>query len=162
MGAQRRSRSDPRIRRSGDSALARPTSGLRGRGARLAHQLDRKLGLGTECHWALVDEDNGALLGRVALKGIDLYDGKAGVAYWMVPDARGRGMCTAAVAAVSNWAFRDAGFHRLSLEHSTANRASCRVAEKARFTIEGVRRGAARHADGWHDMCLHGRLVTDS
>lgn len=98
----------------------------------------------------------------MALTGFDLYDGKAGVGYWMVPEARGRGMCTAAVAAVSDWAFRDAGSHRLSLEHSTANPASCRVAEKARFTVEGVGRGAARHADGWHDMCMHSRLVTDS
>lgn len=116
----------------------------------------------TACHWALVDEDTGALLGRVALAGFDLYDAKAGVGYWMVPEARGRGMCTAAVAAASEWAFRKAGFHRLSLEHSTANLASCRVAEKARFTVEGVGRGAARHADSWHDMCLHSRLVTDS
>jgi len=115
----------------------------------------------SECHWALVDEVSGTLLGRVALKGIDLFDGSAGVAYWIVPDSRGRGLCVDAVTAVSNWAFRDAGFHRVSIEHSTANPASCRAAQKALFTIEGVRRGAAQHADGWHDMCLHSRLVTD-
>lgn len=116
----------------------------------------------TECHWALVREGTGTLLGRVALKGLDLPDGSAGIAYWMVPHARGRGLCTDAVTAVTEWGFRAAGFHRLSIAHSTANPASCRVAEKAQFTVEGVRRGAARHADGWHDMCLHSRLVTDA
>lgn len=116
----------------------------------------------SECHWALVTVGSEALLGRVALKQIDLLDGSAGFAYWMVPAARGRGLCADAVAAASHWAFRHAGFHRLAIDHSTANPASCRVAGKAGFTVEGVRRGAARHADGWHDMCLHSRLVTDS
>jgi ribosomal-protein-alanine N-acetyltransferase len=115
----------------------------------------------SECHWALVAKTHEALLGRVALKGVNRLDGSAGVAYWVVPAARGRGLCANAVAAVSEWAFRDAGFHRLSIEHSTANPASCRVALKAGFIVEGVRRGAAQHMDGWHDMCLHSRLVTD-
>lgn len=113
------------------------------------------------CHWALVDEDSQTLLGRVALKPHDLQDGTTGLAYWMVPAARGRGLCSAAVVAASEWAFRTAGFHRIEIEHSTANPASGRVAQKAGFTVEGVRRGSARHADGWHDMCIHGRLVTD-
>lgn len=116
----------------------------------------------SECHWALVDEVSGALLGRVALKCLDFQDGSAAFAYWMVPDARGHGLCADAVAALCDWAFHDVGFHRVSLEHSIANPASCRVAEKARFTVEGVRRGAARHADAWHDMCSHSRLVTDA
>lgn len=95
-----------------------------------------------ECHWALVSDD--------------------GFAYWMIPAARGRGLCADAVVALSDWAFRDAGFHRVEIEHSTANPASCQIARKAGFTVEGVRRGAAQHTDGWHDMCLHGRLATDS
>ena len=113
------------------------------------------------CHWALVTEDSQTLLGRVALGGFDLQDGKAGIGYWMAPAARGRGLCADAVMAASEWAFRTAEFHRVALEHSTANPASCRVARKAGFSVEGVRRGAALHADGWHDMCMHGRLATD-
>lgn len=46
--------------------------------------------------------------------------------------------------------------------HSAANPASPQVVEKARFAVDGVGRGSARHADGWRDMCLHSRLVTDS
>ena len=113
------------------------------------------------CHWAFVDDADDLLLGRVALSSINLQDGHAGVAYWMVPAARGRGLCTNAVIAASEWAFREAGFHRLALEHSIDNPASARVAIKAGFAAEGVRRGAALHADGWHDMCVHSRLATD-
>jgi len=53
----------------------------------------------------------------------------------------------------------DRGLRRLELEHSTLNPASCRVAEKAGFTLEGTRHGAARHADGHHDMHVHVRLA---
>ena len=44
--------------------------------------------------------------------------------------------------------------------HSTANAASCRVAEKAGFAPEGVLRQSVRHLDGWHDMHLHARVAT--
>nr|WP_308214482.1 GNAT family protein [Rhodococcus sp. ARC_M8] len=70
-------------------------------------------------------------------------------------------MCTQSVTALSEWAFREAGFHRLELEHSIHNPRSCRVATKAGFSEEGVRRSSARHADGWHDMHVHARLRSD-
>ncbi|MGH3637535.1 MAG: GNAT family N-acetyltransferase [Mycobacterium sp.] len=116
----------------------------------------------SEANWAIVDADTDGLLGRIALKGLELHDATAEVAYWMCPAARGRGLCTRAVVAVSEWAFREAGFHRLELDHSTQNLASCRVAVKAGFREEGIRRGAALHADGWHDMHVHARLSSDA
>jgi [ribosomal protein S5]-alanine N-acetyltransferase len=115
----------------------------------------------TELSWAVAEKQTGALLGRMTLGGVKLHDGSAGLAYWMVPAARGRGLCTHAAKALCRWAFGDAGFHRIGLEHSTANQASCRVAVKAGFLPEGVRRGSGLHADGWHDMHVHARLATD-
>jgi [ribosomal protein S5]-alanine N-acetyltransferase len=112
-------------------------------------------------HWAVVEPDTDALLGRVALKALNLEDGTAVLAYWMVAAARGRGLCPESVASLCTWAFREPGFHRIELEHATANAASCRVAVKAGFREEGIRRGAALHADGWHDMHLHARLSHD-
>ena len=113
----------------------------------------------SEFNWAIVGADD-TLLGRNALKGVDLFDASAEVAYWMCPASRGRGLCPRAVVALSEWAF-DAGFHRLQLQHSTRNLASCRVATKAGFREEGTRRGAALHADGWHDMHGHARVSQD-
>ncbi|GAA4582553.1 GNAT family N-acetyltransferase [Planotetraspora phitsanulokensis] len=112
----------------------------------------------TAGHWAVAGSENDGLLGRVSLKSLNLVDGTAEVAYWMVPAARGGGVCTRAVTTLSDWALEHRGFHRLELEHSTANQASCRVAAKAGFEAEGVRRGAALHMDGWHDMHLHARV----
>ena len=71
------------------------------------------------------------------------------------------GVATGATVAVAGWALGDLGLHRLELRHSTANPASCRVAVKAGFTLEGTQRSAMRHPDGWHDMHLHARVQGD-
>lgn len=109
----------------------------------------------TEASWAVVSESD-RIVGRVALKHLDLHEAVAELAYWIAPEARGAGIAARSVEVVTDWAFA-AGFHRLQLEHSTANLASCRVAVKSGFVAEGTRRSAALHADGWHDMHLHAR-----
>ncbi|MEU8625952.1 GNAT family N-acetyltransferase [Streptomyces sp. NPDC048669] len=112
----------------------------------------------TGAHWALVDAESDQLLGRIALKSFALRDGTAEIAYWTVPSARGRGLCPRAAEVLTRWALYERGFHRIELEHSTANHASCRVAVKAGFEAEGIRRGAWLHADGRHDVHLHARV----
>jgi ribosomal-protein-alanine N-acetyltransferase len=111
----------------------------------------------TGCHWAVAGAGSDALLGRISLKSLDLADGQAEVGYWMVPSARGGGVCPRSLTVVADWALGAGPFHRLELQHSTANQPSCRVAVKTGFAAEGVRRAAALHADGWHDMHLHAR-----
>ncbi|CAL9366783.1 hypothetical protein SUDANB105_00778 [Streptomyces sp. enrichment culture] len=112
----------------------------------------------TACHWAVVDASNDKVLGRVSLQSIVTVGGQAAISYWTAPEARGKGVCSRAVARVSSWALEEVGFNRLELGHSTANVASCRIAEKTGFALEGVRRRALLHADGWHDMHLHARV----
>jgi RimJ/RimL family protein N-acetyltransferase len=118
---------------------------------------------GTErgAQWAVVDAETGVLLGRVALRDIVLGDGVAEVAYWTTAAARGRGVAARATTALAHWALDGIGFHRLELMHAVANEASCRVATKTGFTLEGTRRSALLHPDGWHDMHLHARVHGD-
>ncbi|MEV6617815.1 GNAT family N-acetyltransferase [Streptomyces sp. NPDC051051] len=111
--------------------------------------------------WAVVDADTGALRGRVALRGIELGDGTAEVAYWTTAAARGRRVAVRATTALSRWALDEIGFHRLELLHATSNEASCRVAARSGFLLEGTKRSAALHQDGWHDMHLHARVRGD-
>ncbi|GAB2578600.1 acetyltransferase [Paractinoplanes abujensis] len=111
--------------------------------------------------WA-VTRDGDEVLGRMALGQFDLHEGNAVFAYWVLPAARGSGVAPRALAAVSAWAFGEAGFHRVELSHSTRNNASCRVAVKAGFALEGTKRSEAVHADGLrHDMHLHARIRGD-
>lgn len=108
-------------------------------------------------HWAIA-RDDGVVLGRVAMRGWDFDDGIAAVAYWVLPAARGAGVATCAVRALSAWALEEIGFYRLHLDHSTRNHASCRVATNSGYLLEGTKRSAAVHDDGRHDMHFHGRI----
>ena len=114
----------------------------------------------TGANWAVVGDD-GVLVGRVGFRWIDLTEGAAEIAYWTIPSARGRGIAAKAVRASSSWMFTQVGLHRIELNHSTANPASCRVASKAGYAYEGTRRQLVLHQDGWHDMHAHGRLSVD-
>jgi RimJ/RimL family protein N-acetyltransferase len=80
------------------------------------------------------------------------------------PELR-RGRCcaiaTRSVAALSAWVFGQIGFHRLTIDHSVANPASCRVATRSGYQLEGTLRQAIKHADGWHNWHIHSRLHTD-
>ncbi|KOG23750.1 GNAT family N-acetyltransferase [Streptomyces viridochromogenes] len=111
--------------------------------------------------WAVVESDTDRLLGRVALREIQLADGTAEVAYWTAAAARGKGVAVRATTTLTRWALHDIGLHRLELLHAVANTASCRVATKTGFALEGTKRSALLHQDGWHDMHLHARVQGD-
>ena len=79
-----------------------------------------------------------------------------------MPRSRGREVATTAVDLVARWAFDIGGLHRVQLYHAVDNPASCRVATKAGFALEGRPRASYRYGDGQlHDEHLHGRLATD-
>ncbi|GAS93821.1 uncharacterized protein RMCC_0787 [Mycolicibacterium canariasense] len=107
-------------------------------------------------NWAIVSSA-GHLLGRISLNPMNVEDGEAEIGYWVHPGARGRGVAVAAVGVLTQWVY-SVGFHRLVIHHSTANPASCSVALKAGFELEGTKKSALLHADGWHDMHLHARI----
>ncbi|MEV7206401.1 MULTISPECIES: GNAT family N-acetyltransferase [unclassified Streptomyces] len=111
--------------------------------------------------WAVADAADDRLLGRVALRQVLLGDGVAEVAYWTTAGARGRGVAARATRTLARWALDAIGFQRLELSHAVANEASCRVAQKAGFALEGTKRSALLHPDGWHDMHLHARVRGD-
>ena len=79
----------------------------------------------------------------------------------MVPSARGREVAPRALRAITDWVFDHLGLHRVELAHSTANMASCSVASKAGYALEGTKRRETLDSDGWHDMHLHARLRDD-
>jgi RimJ/RimL family protein N-acetyltransferase len=109
-------------------------------------------------NWAIANQATGLIIGRVGLRDVNLYMGQAEFTYWMLSHARGQGTAALAVAAVTKWCFDRIGLHRLVITHSIANVASCKVAGKAEFTCEGTMLSQLKHADGWHDMHIHGKI----
>ncbi|MER8115690.1 GNAT family N-acetyltransferase [Streptomyces sp. NPDC094031] len=110
--------------------------------------------------WAIA-RSGGPAIGLIGLNDIDLAGGAAELVYWLLPGARGAGLAVGATRRLARWSLDELGLHRLRLCHSTANPASCRVAEKAGFAFEGTMRDALLHADGWHDQHLHARVAGD-
>ncbi|MHB9847988.1 GNAT family N-acetyltransferase [Streptomyces sp. Tue6028] len=111
--------------------------------------------------WAIAPHDGGRAVGLIGWGDIDLADGSAEIVYWILPAGRGRGVAVEATRRLSQWAFDELGLHRLLLCHSVANPASCRVAAKAGFCVEGTMRSALLHEDGWHDQHLHAMVKGD-
>jgi ribosomal-protein-alanine N-acetyltransferase len=66
--------------------------------------------------------------------------GRGSVGYWLLPEARGKGLAGRAVKLVSHWALRDLALARLALLTEPSNRQSRRVAEASGFHEEGVLR----------------------
>jgi RimJ/RimL family protein N-acetyltransferase len=112
----------------------------------------------TGCGWAITAA--GVVVGQISLRRLVLADGLAEVSYWVLPSARGARVATRALTVLSDWAF-GAGLHRVEVEHSTVNVASCRVASAVGYLLEGTKRSEALHPDGWHDMHLHARVARD-
>ncbi|WP_157963932.1 GNAT family N-acetyltransferase [Actinocorallia populi] len=100
--------------------------------------------------------------GHVMVFRLDRENSAAEIGYRVASWARGRGAATTAVRCVTGWAFGALGLERITLAHSVGNDASCRVAEKNGYLLEGVHRSSFRGGDGLlHDTHLHARLASD-
>jgi RimJ/RimL family protein N-acetyltransferase len=115
---------------------------------------------GDHASFAVTDPPTGALLGSVSLHRI--HAGDASIGYWTVAAARKRQVASRAVGTVTGWAFQRLGLHRVELCHAVPNVASCRVAQRVGYPLEGTLRQSYRYGDGQrYDEHLHARLATD-
>jgi [ribosomal protein S5]-alanine N-acetyltransferase len=74
--------------------------------------------------------------------------GTAGIGYWVLARARGRGLATAGVRLLTRWAIAGAGMRRIEALVEPGNRASLRVLERCSFRREGLLREFLDFGDG--------------
>jgi RimJ/RimL family protein N-acetyltransferase len=86
--------------------------------------------------------------------------GSAQIGYWVAGWARGRGVASAAARALCDFGFGSLGLRRVELNAAVANLGSCRVAEKAGFQFEGVRRQWRDVGGAPADFALYARLAS--
>jgi RimJ/RimL family protein N-acetyltransferase len=96
--------------------------------------------------FAITDAATGEVIGSIDMRINRMRTGHVG--YWLSAEARGRGLTTAALRALSRWAIEELGLGRVELVTDPDNIASQRVAEKAGFTREGVLRSILVNRDG--------------
>ncbi|MFF4862345.1 GNAT family N-acetyltransferase [Streptomyces sp. NPDC001231] len=119
---------------------------------------------GSDASFAIEDAGSATTLGHIGVNDIRPRLGVARIGYWVLPEARGRGVATRALKLVASWAFGELRLHRLELDHAVGHGASCRVAERCGFRCEGTMRGAifeSERRDAFRDAHLHARLATD-
>ena len=96
---------------------------------------------------------NGAnFIGQITMGGV-MYGALRGahIGYWVDRNYANRGFTTQAVKLVTSFGFSQLGLHRIEINVRPENAASCRVAEKAGYVMEGQRK-AFLHIDGaWRD-----------
>ena len=98
---------------------------------------------------------DGEPVGRISVNNVvrgPFLSGDLG--YWVSRHVTGRGVATAAVAAMTGWAFGGAGLHRLQAGTLLHNAASQRVLRKSGFTPIGVAPRYLRIAGEWQDHLL--------
>jgi [ribosomal protein S5]-alanine N-acetyltransferase len=124
-----------------------------GQRERLQRQLD------AETHpFAILDD--GEIAGTINLFNIVRESLQSGtIGYWVDHVRNGRGLATAAVAHVVDYAFEDLDLHRVEAATLVDNVTSQRVLEKNRFERIGLARRFLRIDDEWRDFFLFQRLA---
>jgi RimJ/RimL family protein N-acetyltransferase len=114
-------------------------------GAEWVQAQQRRWTAGDRFSFAVLERQPGPvreqLLGNVVLKEVTPTTPKAEVGYWTAAHARGRGVAPRALEALTDWAFDTfgaGGLERLELLHQVDSLASCRVAQKSRYALDGV------------------------
>jgi RimJ/RimL family protein N-acetyltransferase len=125
--------------------------------ARSGERLAADLGV----DWAVVDARSGEPLGHAGLHQVQPALGQGEVTYWTAPAVRGRGVAPRAVELIAGWAFAVLQLERLELLTYVDNLGSQRVAAKAGFVREGVRRGAVAIKGERPDLVAFARLRSD-
>ena len=111
-------------------------------------------------NWTVVDPQTDELLAMISLDVVAVR--QAGeIGYWCAPWARGRGVMSAAVRLVRDWAFDALELERLELTTDVENVGSQRVAQAAGFRREGVMRGYLTARDHRTDDVLFGMVAGD-
>ena len=94
----------------------------------------------TRLSWAIEEEHE--VVGHFVVKAAEPPETLAtGVGYWTLAQARGRGIASRCVEAVTQWLFSSQVImpaDEVELLHKVGNQASCRVAEKSGYPLDSI------------------------
>jgi [ribosomal protein S5]-alanine N-acetyltransferase len=127
--------------------------------------VDRQLGRLTEGRgfsFAIAEADTDNAVGGIGLWIAALPYGRATVGYSVAPSARGRGIASAALIAVTSFAWSIPALHRIELYIEPWNDGSVRTAERAGYRREGLLRSHQEIGGHRRDMLLYATIRGDS
>jgi RimJ/RimL family protein N-acetyltransferase len=110
---------------------------------------------------AFVVDVDGTAVGSASLFDFDSFAGHAEAGISLVPEARGRGVGTAAILQLVQFGFVRRNLRRIHLQAIASNTAALRSYQKAGFVVEGRRREHAWVRGGYEDIVLMGILRSE-
>jgi RimJ/RimL family protein N-acetyltransferase len=119
------------------------------------------VGASDRVDFVITDPDTDRLLGAAGLHHLRWDEATGEVGYWVAAWARGRGVASAATEALTDWGM-SRGLARVELLTHPDNWPSQRVAMRAGYRREGLRRGAGvERGGGRYDLLVWARLSGD-
>ena len=124
-------------------------------------QFARAADAGPEPTASFVIDVDGAAVGSASLFGFDSFARHAEAGINLVPEARGRGVGTAAMSQLIEFGFVRRNLRRIHLQAIASNTGALRAYEKAGFVVEGRLREHAWVRGAYEDIVLMGILRSD-
>ena len=115
---------------------------------------------GEAIQFSLRDRASGAFLGALLFAQVDWDREACSVGFWLLPEARGRGVARRALALGLDW-IMGLGIERVSAQTDVDNAPTRRTLAALGFVQEGVLRGFQPGPDGRRDYVCYGLLASD-
>lgn len=101
---------------------------------------------------------NTDMVGVAGLKYVDWINRKTEIMYWVDQDYIGQGITTACVNKLLEISFNEFKLNKVIIKSSVDNSPSNRIAEKCRFSLEGVSKEDELLATGYTDINVYSLL----
>lgn len=103
----------------------------------------------------------GDLVGFVGFHSVDYMNKQTSIGYWLAEQYQGKGIMTAVVSSLLDYAFDEYGLNRVEIKCGADNERSCAVPERLGFLDEGVIRDGEFLNDHFHDLLVYSMLESD-
>jgi ribosomal-protein-serine acetyltransferase len=104
---------------------------------------------------------DGEIAGGVGFHRVDWVNRSTSIGYWLAADAQGRGLMTAAVTALLDYAFFEWELHRVIIEVIVGNERSRAIPERLGFRQETILREAKLVRGSHEDTRLYAMLAPE-
>lgn len=104
---------------------------------------------------------DGKIIGTAGFHEIDWENRLAHIGYWLDESHAGKGIMTAAVAALITYGFAALELNRIEIRCSSKNERSAGIARRLGFTLEGTLRQAYRVRDTYTDDHVFAMLADE-
>lgn len=100
----------------------------------------------------------GEFAGSIDLHNLSDANRSCEIGYWLDKNHTGKGIITRAADTITKYAFDELDMHRVVIRAASQNKASCAVAERLNFTLEGTLRDNELLDGKYYDVNVYAKL----